>query len=185
MCIADTSTARVAPKQRAARHEQAPAPAFAVVAPAKRFDATEQDARCVRARDASPTRERHPDERDARESSRRDARTHHVRSTPPTATRASSSRGRAVRVPGARVGRRFGFFRGREQPIATATRAGNGARAGRRGETHVDDQRQELVDLSLEGERLGFLRHGRRWGVERVSRSCAAEKWRRRATGGK
>jgi hypothetical protein len=132
MCIADTSTARVAPKQRAARHEQAPAPAFAVVAPAKRFDATEQDARCVRARDASPTRERHPDERDARESSRRDARTHHVRSTPPTATRASSSRGRAVRVPGARVGRRFGFFRGREQPIATATRAGNGARAVRR-----------------------------------------------------
>ena len=64
MCIADTSTARVAPKQRAARHEQAPAPALAVVAPAKRLDATEQDARCVRARDASPTRERHPDERD-------------------------------------------------------------------------------------------------------------------------
>ena len=40
------------------------------------------------------------------------------------------------------------------------------ARASRRGETHVDDQRQKLVDLSLEGERLGFLRHGRRWGVE-------------------
>ena len=40
------------------------------------------------------------------------------------------------------------------------------ARASRRGETHVDDQRQKLVDLSLEGERLDFLRHGRRWGVE-------------------
>lgn len=50
MCIAETRTARVAPKQRAARHEHAPAPAFAVVAPAKRFDATEHDARCVRAR---------------------------------------------------------------------------------------------------------------------------------------
>lgn len=53
MCIAETRTARVAPKQRAARHEHAPAPAFAVVAPAKRFDATEHDARCVRARYAS------------------------------------------------------------------------------------------------------------------------------------
>ena len=40
MCIAETRTARGAPKQRAARHEHAPAPAFAVVAPAKRFDAT-------------------------------------------------------------------------------------------------------------------------------------------------
>ena len=51
------------------------------------------------------------------------------------------------------------------------------ARASRRGETHVDDQRQKLVDLSLEGERLGFLRHGRRWGVERVVQELRWEKW--------
>ena len=132
MCIAETRTARVAPKQRAARHEHAPAPAFAVVAPAKRFDATEHDARCVRARYASPTRERDPDERDAREPPRRDAQ---------TASRPTAAADRAAivalatprgAVSGARVRRRFVFFRSAQQPIATATRAGNGARAGRR-----------------------------------------------------
>jgi len=132
MCIAETRTARVAPKQRAARHEHAPAPAFAVVAPAKRFDATEHDARCVRARYASPTRERDPDERDARDPPRRDAR---------TASRPTAAADRAAivalatprgAVSGARVRRRFVFFRSAQQPIATATRAGNGARAGRR-----------------------------------------------------
>ena len=128
MCIAETRTARVAPKQRAARHEQAPAPAFAVVAPAKRFDATEHDARCVRARYASPTRERDPDERDARDPPRRDAR---------TASRPTAAADRAAivalatprgAVSGARVRRRFVFFRSAQQPIATR-RAPETARA--------------------------------------------------------
>lgn len=128
MCIAETRTARVAPKQRAARHEHAPAPAFAVVAPAKRFDATEHDARCVRARYASPTRERDPDERDAREPPRRDAQTASL----PTA---AADRAAIVAlatprgaVSGARVRRRFVFFRSAQQPIATA-RAPETARA--------------------------------------------------------
>ena len=128
MCIAETRTARVAPKQRAARHEHAPAPAFAVVAPAKRFDATEHDARCVRARYASPTRERDPDERDARDPPRRDAR---------TASRPTAAADRAAivalatprgAVSGARVRRRFVFFRSAQQPIATR-RAPETARA--------------------------------------------------------
>ena len=128
MCIAETRTARVAPKQRAARHEHAPAPAFAVVAPAKRFDATEHDARCVRARYASPTRERDPDERDAREPPRRDAQTASL----PTA---AADRAAIVAlatprgaVSGARVRRRFVFFRSAQQPIATR-RAPETARA--------------------------------------------------------
>jgi hypothetical protein len=40
-------------------------------------------------------------------------------------------------------------------------------RASRRAETHVDNQREKLVNLSLEGERLGFLRHGVWWGCRR------------------
>ena len=45
MCIADTRTARVARSTRAVRNDANATPAFAVVAPAKRFDATEDDAR--------------------------------------------------------------------------------------------------------------------------------------------
>ena len=33
--------------------------------------------------------------------------------------------------------------------------------------THVDNQRQQLVDLGLEGESLGLLRHDGRWLVVR------------------
>ena len=45
MCIADTRTARVARSTRAVRNDANATPALAVVAPAKRFDATEDDAR--------------------------------------------------------------------------------------------------------------------------------------------
>ena len=36
-------------------------------------------------------------------------------------------------------------------------------RVARRGGTHVDNQRQELVNLGLEGEGLGLFRHGVWW----------------------
>ena len=49
--------------------------------------------------------------------------------------------------------------------VAVVSRSGNEARRVRRAKTYVDDQRKKLVDLSLEGERLGFLRHFGRWGV--------------------
>jgi hypothetical protein len=99
MCIAETRTARVAPKQRAARHEHAPAPAFAVVAPAKRFDATEHDARCVRARYASPTRERDPTNATLANPPAGTREPHRSRPTPPTAPRSSPSRRRAAPFP--------------------------------------------------------------------------------------
>jgi len=54
MCIADTRTECVAPKARRVGVETNPTPAFAVVAPAKRFDATEADARCVCSRRPFP-----------------------------------------------------------------------------------------------------------------------------------
>ena len=47
MCIAEKKAAYVAPGARAALAQAAPTPAFAVVAPPKRFDAEANDARCV------------------------------------------------------------------------------------------------------------------------------------------
>ena len=132
MCIADTRTARVAPKQGAARHERAPAPAFAVVAPAKRFDATEQDARCVRL--STPLRHANaaPRMRRARIPPRgRTTFTAFDRRRRPRRERRPRDAARRA-FPARAFGRRFGFFRAAQQPIATATRAGNGARAGRR-----------------------------------------------------
>ena len=120
MCIADTRTVRVAAKQSAARHEHAPSPAFAVVAPAKRFDATEQDARCVRL--APPTRERGTDERETRELSRRDAQNI---SCPTDASGGAASvvlttlrgaRFRRARLPTVRVFPRQAQHRDREAP---------------------------------------------------------------------
>ena len=107
-CASPRPAPRASRQARAARREHAPAPAFAVVAPAKRFDATEHDARCVRARYASPTREGDPDERDAREPPAGTRKLHRARPPPPTAPRSSPSRRRAAPFR-ARVRRRFVF----------------------------------------------------------------------------
>ena len=129
MCIAETRTARVAPKQRAARHEHAPR------ARVRRRRAGEtlrrHRTRCeVRARRYASDTRRRPRRTRRAPNPAGTRKLHRARPPPPTAPRSSPSRRRAAPFP--ERASADGSCSAPQQPVATATRAGNGARAGRR-----------------------------------------------------
>lgn len=116
MCIAEKKAAYVAPGARAALAHAAPTPAFAVVAPPKRFDAEANDARCVPRR---PT----PSHRQTRRASSPRARPE-PRGTIQRVARCASTRRRALDArPRARLrpsddGSNAAFFPGKRAPPA-------------------------------------------------------------------